>query len=499
MDYSNIKKSFWDYIYIIFNSFLIMPLQIISVSLCTRILGPTGYGKLSIFLMVSEFVFLLGASWTSASVVRYGTWQFNDDKKINKVFWARNSILIPSLTIFFIGIIIFRKKILAYIGIEQDIIIWLMLLYITVIVLVEYIQYIQQSIGQLKLYSFSLFSIKFIVMIGLLIIIATPVLVKNVLLVVIVYILGNLITIIIFTIFIKKRIFFPIEFNKSIIKKVFLFSYPLIFGSITSYTVGYVDIVFIKKILLMSDVGIYSLSYRMMAVINMISMSLIVLFNPIIITFLANNRVDLIKKYVKRLIPQGVFISSIFISLVMVLLHYLIPLIFGVEFTESILPFSILMLGMAFNFFSSFYSPVMLAYELIKQGMIVSVIMALVNIIGDYFLTPIIGINGAAYTTSLVYSLGAILCLMIVNRKLKINEWRQVFTVIPAILTFLLILLTDNYFIIIIVLIVIYILSYFLVKILRIFNKEDLVMFDKINMPALVRKIITKTYVFLSK
>ena len=88
---------------------------------------------------------------------------------------------------------------------------------------------------------------------------------------------------------------------------------------------------------------------------------------------------------------------------------------------------------------------------------------------------------------------------MIVNRKLKINEWRQVFAVTPALLTFLLILLTDNDLLIFSILIVIYVLTYFLIRKLKIFKKEDLTMFDMVKMPIIVRKIITKTYVFLSK
>jgi len=496
LDYLKIKKSFWDYIYILLGSFLIIPLQVISVSLSTRILGASGYGKLSIFLMVSELVFLFSASWTSASVIRYGTWEFNKENKINKVFWARNSILIPSLLFFFIGIIFFRKSISSYIGIEQKAIIWLLLLYIAVIVLVSYIQYIQQSIGQLRLYSFSLFLVKLIVVTGLSVIKVTPVLDKDASSIIIVYILGNLITAVIFTLFIKIKVLLPVEFDKDTAKKIFLFSYPLVFGSVSSYAIGWVDIIFVKKDLMISDVGVYALAYRIMTFVNTISMSLIVLLGPIIVTFLANKRVDLINKYIKRLIPQVGFLSSIFISIIIVVINYFVALIFGIEFADSVLPSSILMLGMAFNFFSSMYSPVIVAYELIKQSVAVNIIMAIINIIGDYLLIPLIGINGAAYTTSFIYSLGAVSYLIIVNRKLKINKWRHLLTIIPAFLTFLLILLTDNHMLIFSILIVIYVLGYFLVRILRIFKKEDLAMFDKVEMPVIVRKILTRTYNF---
>ena len=492
-----VKSSFWDYSSLVSSKFASFPLQILTVSIATRILGTEGYGTLALFLLISQLVFLFGVNWTSASVMRYGREEYVKEHKINKIFWGRNLIVLPSLIILFGGLILFKNRILNYIGMPQSGM-WFLFLYIAGITLLNYVQYIQQAVGQLRLYALSNIAEKLLSAIGLLIILTVAAFPKNIFAVIAVYVLSISCVAFVFAGLIERKHFLPVEFNKEIIKKIFCFSYPIIFGSASASVVNWIDVIVIKKYMNISDVGVYTLSYQGMMVLQGISMSLIAVLGPIMVTFLVEDRQDLIVKFVKRIIPQGVLLWCLFLSLTIFLSPYLIPLIFGNSFSGSVLPFSILMLGLGFNCLACFCSPLLTAYELIKQSMAVNVLLALVNLAGDFLLVPKLGINGAAVATSFSFSLAAILYLVIINRRLKLHEWRQIFSATPIFVTVLAFLLFDNFWVKSSGLIFVLIISMILAKRLAIFRKDDFTMFSKVEIPRLVRQTINKTYSFLS-
>ena len=154
--------------------------------------------------------------------------------------------------------------------------------------------------------------------------------------------------------------------------------------------------------------------------------------------------------------------------------------------------------GLGISCLSSLYSPMLTAYELIKQSVVVTILIGLVNLTGDFLLVPKLGINGAAIATSFSFFIGSLLFLCIVNRRLKLNEWKQLFLVAPIFFTVLLILAFDIFWIRILGLIWIFVSSIVFTKKAKIFSQEDLVMFDKVEMPGVVRNILVKTYTYLS-
>ena len=174
-----VKSSFWDYSSLVSSKFASFPLQILTVSIATRILGTEGYGTLALFLLISQLVFLFGVNWTSASVMRYGREEYVKEHKINKIFWGRNLIVLPSLIILFGGLILFKNRILNYIGMPQSGM-WFLFLYIAGITLLNYVQYIQQAVGQLRLYALSNIAEKLLSAIGLLIILTVAAFPKNI-------------------------------------------------------------------------------------------------------------------------------------------------------------------------------------------------------------------------------------------------------------------------------------------------------------------------------
>jgi O-antigen/teichoic acid export membrane protein len=492
-----IESSFWDYSSLVSSKLISLPVQLIILSFATRILGTDGYGRLALFFLVCQIVLQFGINWTSASVIRYGREEYIKEHRINKVFWGRHVILVPCLMIFVAGIITYQDSILKYIGLPQ-MVIWFLLLYIIGATLLNYVQFIQQAIGQLKLYALSTISEKLISAIGLITILIFVPSQDPFFAVVGVLSLSCFCVALIFGGFIKRENFYPIVFDKEVIRKMFFFSYPLILGSASAYVVNWIDVIVIEKYLNISDVGLYTLSYQGMQVLQGISMSLITLLGPIMVTFLTDNREDLIVRFVKRIIPQGVFFWCVFLSLIICIAPFLIPRIFGEGFSGSVSPFLLLMIGLGFNSLACYYSPILTAYELIKRLMLVNILLAVINLGGDFLLVPVLGINGAAIATSLSFGIAAILYMAISNRHLNLSEWRHIFSIMPIPLCLLVSFFFDRLWQRSLGFIIIVICAVGLAKISTMFKKEDLEMFSRINMPECVRGVIVKTYSYLS-
>jgi len=492
-----VHSSFWDLSSIVSSTFLAMILQLCSTALLTHILGTNGYGKFTLFLMVANLFFLFGISWSSAAIIRYGREEFVKEHRINKTFWARNAILVPIFIILLIGLIFFRNQLLNYIGFP-DYGFLLLALYVLGNMFLNYIQYIQQAVGQMKLYASTRIAQSLFLILGIIAVMVIHIIPKNVSSVVVVSILTMFAVSILYTVFFDRKWFFPLELDKDYLKKVFIFSYPIIFGSGSAYVVKYIDIIVIKKYLALSDIGVYSLSYRGFMVLQAVSMSLIAVLGPMMITFLAENREDIILRFIKRIVTQGVLFWSLFLSLIILVGSFMIPVVFGRNFQPSILPFSVLMVGLGFNLIGSFYSPILTTYELIKQAMVINVIMALVNLAGDLFLVPRMGIVGAAFASSISFFLSAVLYLFITNRHLFLNEWKQVFAVSPLIVSFIIFIIFHNVGIQLLGIIGVIGISLLFVRETGMFKKDDLNMYSKINMPFIFRRTLTFIYNFLS-
>lgn len=496
MDVSGVKSSFWDYLSLLTGRFAVIPILIASVALATRILGKEGYGILSLFLLVSQIAFLFGINWTTASIIRYGREEFVREEKINEVFWGRNVLLMPCIVVSLITIFLFKDKIINYIGIPEWGL-WLLILHILGLTLTDYTYYLQQAIGQLRLFATFQFAERLIILFGLSSI-YIGLFQKDVLSVVAIYTLSSFLVVLLSVSFFNLKIFFPIEFKKEIIKRIFVFSYPIIFGSASAYIINWIDIIVIKKYMIVADVGVYSLAYQGMTMMQQISLATIILTGPMMVSFYTQGREDLIHRFVQRIVPQGTFVWSLFLSVITFLSIYLIPVLFGRNFSGAIYPFSLLMVALGFNLISCFYSPILSTYELIKYLTAVNILIAFVNLGGDFLLVPRIGISGAAIATLFSFAIGSILYLIISNHRLNLKGWKQILWVFPVIITVPCFIFVENIWLRFLGLIFIIVVSIKLARYFGIFSKEDLMMFDRIDMPAFVRSAIGRTYSFLA-
>src|SRR5436305_3944259 len=87
-----------NYFFLVSGHVLGIACSVLAAYVGTRILGPSGYGRLALFLAASMLL-SIGTNWTASSVVRFGVKEFVETGRIAGSFWTRSLTLIVNLVV----------------------------------------------------------------------------------------------------------------------------------------------------------------------------------------------------------------------------------------------------------------------------------------------------------------------------------------------------------------------------------------------------------------
>jgi len=489
---SEVRSSFWDYTALILSKGGVFLLTFVSISLIARILGPENYGRLSLFLMIAQILVIILTSWSSGAAVRFGKEEYVKEEKINKVFWSRILMLIPCFLFGISLVLIFRQQIINYIDLPSWAI-WLMIGYFLIYSLSEFLYAIFQATNRLRVLGLiELFECLFLVL-GL---VSTKIFDGSasfiLALVIGLYLASKFLIGSIFLSRLNLKMFFPIEIEKKTIKRMLNFSYPFVFSTIAAYVINWVDIAVIKKYLDLYQVGFYSLAYKLGNSLKLFGLVLDTVFFPMMIGLLSRQRKDLINLYFKRIAPQIILLWGIILFFIFILSQPLIPIFFGESFSNSISPFIILLVGYYINILAFLYTSILMTFELNKQIVIINFLAMLFNVGLDLLWVPLIGINGAAIATSIVFIFGGISYFLLTNKLLGLKEYKQLLITIPFLIFFIVNILFKNTICLISGSVILGILIFGITKYFDLVRQEDKKIFEAIDMPAFLRKGIYK-------
>lgn len=490
------SQVFWNYLFIFGGRFGAIILSTTVLAFVARTLRPEGLGKFSLFLMASNFVSLVFLNWPNSAIVRFGREEFVKKANISKVFAAAISILTVTFTISIILLLLFKSCIATYIGINKKYFL-LLVFFILSSALYDLSFYVLQAVGKMKIYA-SLPLIEKIVTLFLFFLFLkfTSLELKEV---IVCFLLGQLAVILVSFMLVEKQYFLThFKVEKEYIYRIIRYAWSMSLGAISTFVTNWIDIIIIKKYLPLSEVGIYSLAYRGMTFFSLLVMSTISLTVPMIVSFRTLGKTDLIKQYLDNLIPQGIFFWSIFLSFIVTISNVVIPVIFGESYNSAILPFNILLVGIAFNSIGCFYSGFTSAFDIVAKVVGISVLISVLKTIGDFVFVPQIGILGAAIVSTGSIVFGNLLYIPIVNRSGKVisNKRRYLVNIwaLPVIFTLIgSIIFSELY---LRFLSFTFVTGAFLIAAKRygLLKRETVVLIEKIEMPVIVKKAIIKFY-----
>ncbi|MFM7129607.1 MAG: lipopolysaccharide biosynthesis protein [bacterium] len=388
----------YDYIFMIFCNALVSILSFATTSLLLNYLGREKYGEIVSLTSFSLMLVILGGDWSSQAMVRFGTEEFVNSGRATRFFWNRlYLILICIFLIIFAspvwGYILQRSFDFSFYGII------FILFYLPAQIYWYHIQRILPSIHFHRLrYPLLALERLFVLFATIFLIYSDHLSVNSILPH---YIIGCLFAAMVSS-YIIQNVISPIpKPDRSVIKKIWLFSWPLIptsmIGILSSNTIDYL---FIRKYDNLAALGVYALAIQISGLAQQIPQIAGDLTTPRFVKWRLENRPDLFETFINR-----VFQPLNWLWCVTCLSGAIIVSRFGPQYIpekyqlicQLVWPLSIVTSIVAIWYV--IWNPMLIAYEQLRVVMWSSIATGFVNIISNFLLIPRYGVIGCAWAT----------------------------------------------------------------------------------------------------
>ncbi len=206
------------------------------------------------------------------------------------------------------------------------------------------------------------------------------------------------------------------KFDKQITIELLKDSWPLIFTGTFSLIYARIDQVLIKNMLGASEVGIYSVAVTLAEVWGFIPSIIVLSLFPAVI----NAKKTSLESYHSRLRKLSFLLLTLAViiaSIVTTVAPFIIRLIYGPAFSDSIIILQIYVWACIGTFLTALASNYLITENYKKVIVFMTVIPMTVNIILNLLWIPKYGIAGSAYATLISYSLNPLILLFFKNTR----------------------------------------------------------------------------------
>ena len=388
---------------------LIMVLGLITNIFIVRKLSVNDFGIFSLALMLIGLITTFGYSWSSSSILYYGSREKAKTGSLNKTFWARNIIIIVSLVVTTILFTLFRNEINAYIGLDAA---FLILIWLYVSVAEDYLVKYFLAVKKQLMSSMLSVTAKVIYIVFLLLFDFD---VKTL-------ILLNIIshaTVLLYIFGINKSDVGKFEFDKDWFKEVLNFSLWQLFGFSGLYLINFGDTAVIKYFMTTEDVGIYNAAYKLFNAIASFAFVISSYYAGSVSQYFVNNEREKIKRffYKERFMIFG--LSTVAHIVVMIFSKPIIITLYGERYIQSVVIFNILMIGSMFRYLTVFY---MLYYNTNKKHKLqqtINIFRAILNAGLDIVFIQIFGLIGPAIATTIAMFTAFVFSFFYCEKRIK--------------------------------------------------------------------------------
>jgi len=233
--------------------------------------------------------------------------------------------------------------------------------------------------------------------------------------VILIYVIARMLTFMMATLYLKK-IFKPIFIKGAIDKSMLKMAKPLFFVSATTLLTSSVDIFMLGWLTDSSNIGLYTVTTRLVLFIAFFLQITNSAISPKIATFFAKNQIKEINVMVRQ-VTFWLIIIGVLSTLFFLLFGHSILGLWGDEFKEAYYCLIILCFGQLVNISTGCSGVLLIMSGNERVFSIISVIFLILNIILNYILINLYGIVGAAIATSTSIILENILRVIIAKKK----------------------------------------------------------------------------------
>ena len=229
----------------------------------------------------------------------------------------------------------------------------------------------------------------------------------------------------------KYFTFRPAKFGFRHIKSLFAYGFWIFLISTGSLAFSYTDTIFIGYFMTNGDVGVYRTAFQFTSAAAFITAAIAPTLTPKISRWSKDNEWEKIVYPVSRGITFGLILAVPVLFGGIFLADKLLYYFYGADFAAGAAACCILFAVQIVSVFTTFLGTALSASDHAKQSFYATATAAVVNIILNCIFIPILGINGAAISTLISYSLNAVLIAYFLRRYISIRiEKRPIFHII---------------------------------------------------------------------
>lgn len=394
-----------------FMRIMVMLLGLVSNIFIVRKLSISDYGVFSLAYMFIGLLTTFGFSWSSSSIIYYGSKEKADTGSLNKTFWARNLIMLASVAVITLVFIIFRKYINDYIGEKLA---GLLLIWLFINVWEDYL--VQYFLAVKK----QLYSGMLSITARVIYILCAAFMTYDVRMLIILNIISHA-SVLIYIFAINRKDVGNFSLDRDWFKEVLNFSLWQLFGFSGLYLINFGDTAVIKYYMTTEDIAVYNVAYKLF--------NNIADFAYVISGFYASGVSEYFAKANKRAIKNFFYRERFYILLLCTIAHVLtvlfagqiIVFLYGSSYGGAADIFRMLMLGSLFRYVLIFY---MLYYNINKKHKILqllNLIQAIINLLLDIALINIFGLIGPAIATVISIFFTTAVSMFYCERKIRMS------------------------------------------------------------------------------
>jgi len=395
-----------------------MILGFFTTPIITRMVDPIDYGQFSIFTMYGSIAILVLCLGLDQALVRYYYERQDTDYK-NKLLYQ--CLFLPTIISVAVSIVFIYLLIREYIQFEFNLTISLLLcIYVIISVIYRFSLLLVRLEHDSKMYS-----ILNIIHKGAYILLAIPLVAlfkSNHIVLLSVATVFSVIVCLIVSIYNQKKIW-KLPGKEGIVpvlqmKELFLYSYPYIFSMGLTTVFQAADKLAINHYCTYVEVGVYASAMSLVHIFAIIQTTFNSLWTPMSVEHFSENPDD--KEFYVKIFNIISLIMFVF-GVTLILSKNFISCLLGEKYREAayVLPF--LIFNPIFLTIAETTSGGLVFMKKSKYQVLVSAVSCLVNLIGNNFLVPILGIKGAALSTGVSYIVYFFVKTALANRFYKID------------------------------------------------------------------------------
>lgn len=388
-----------------------------SVWLATQYLGADGYGGVVALIAASQLVLLLGVNWTSLTVARFGCEEFIDTGKIATTFWTRLAILVPNVLLVLALVPLWMPLLSKLLRLPANFL-WLVLGLFLATAAWAHVQQALQAAKLLRLQGWLLVFERVLIFSAVCYLCFSGKI--SIWTAGWVYFIGSLGASIAGLYKLRKLIWPVAKPDFPLLKRMLLFSLPVIPTAYVGFlSTTYLDALFILHFLSPAKLAIYTVTYQLVGLAQQLPLLAGYLLMPLFVTLQTGKQENRTLRFMKEVLPLITLVWTLGCVLVAATGWYLLPLVFGANFSETgPLLWPLMAATTLAGPILMGYSPVATSTSNTYITMIGVTLGSTANLVLNILLVPRFGLLGCAWATTASYGINAIVVFLLVHQRI---------------------------------------------------------------------------------